>query len=217
MSVRHIGLIGAMIVLLLLMIISVHSGISYVAQYRVHSAIDQWQEKGTTPATDEWQALHDSVEEDGSNVDAVNALGRLYDFRSSSMSLNKNERNRFGQLAAEQYLKVTRLRPAWPYGWMNLALVKAQTGEIDEQFRHALLQLLKLGAWEHNTLPEIIRLSLFAWPYLSLEERKPLLDYYLVAQMQRKGDVHKALKGSDRLLVYCAIVNHAGSKASFCP
>jgi len=89
--------------------------------------------------------------------------------------------------------------------------------EIDEDFKQALLQLLRLGPWEENTLPVIFQLSLPTWPYLDSDTRQPLLDYFIVAQKTREWDVYQAVLGTGQVKLYCALVTHKGAKASFCP
>jgi len=210
-----------LLVLLYLLVQAVLSGFVYVNQYRLNAKIDQWYENQSVPALIEWKNLEERVlsylGRDERNVDIVNASGRLYDYRSAYMAADRKKEIVYGHKAIEYYRQVTRLRPAWPYGWMNLASSKARLGEVDGEFRLALLQLLHLGPWEENTLPTIIQLSLFAWPYLDRATRQPLLDYFVDAQENRREDVYMVLKEAGQLKLYCALMAYKGDKASFCP
>jgi len=223
--VRRRGYAGAWLFIILplslyFIVQAVLSGMAYIDQYRLNATVDRWDGRQSIPSISEWKTLDKmalaALHGNESNADIVNATGRLYEFRSY-MASSLKEKDAFGRKAIEYYKRVTRLRPAWPYGWMNLAESKARLGEVDMEFRHALMQLLHLAPWEKNTLPSIFQLSLFAWPYLDSANRRSFLDYFIVAQESRERDVYKVLKKSGQMKLYCSIISHEGDKASFCP
>lgn len=78
--------------------------------------------------------------------------------------------------ALAHYRQSIAVRPVWPYAWINLALVKYQLGEIDEEFQQALYKANKLGAWEPDVQRLIIDISLSRWNVLTLEERDFVLN-----------------------------------------
>lgn len=68
------------------------------------------------------------------------------------------------QNALDVYRKLIRLRPAWPYYRADFAVAKARAGELDAQFEQALLDAMRLGAWEKDVLDKVARLG---WLYRS--------------------------------------------------
>ncbi len=211
-----------LLVLLCLLIQAMLSGLTYVNQYRLNATLNRWYESKTPPPDDKWLAMEklalESLEKNGSNADIINATGRLYDYRGTNMASDREEQRAYLRKAIGYYRQVISLRPAWPYGWMNIAISKGRLSEIDAEFKQALLQLLRLGPWEANTLPVIFQLSLPTWPYLNNDIRQPLLDYFVIAQEgSRKSEVFQTVLKAGHLKLYCALVAHKGAKASFCP
>ena len=211
-----------LLAVLWLLIQAMLSGIAYVNQYRLNATLNRWYEDKTPPPVDKWLVMEKlalaSLEKNESNADIVNATGRLYDYRATNMVSDRKQQRVYLQKALGYYKQVIRLRPAWPYGWMNIAISKGRLSEIDEEYKQALLQLLRLGPWEENTLPVIIQLSLPTWPYLDSDTRQPLLDYFIRAQeSSRKMEVSQTVLKAGQLKLYCALVAHKGAKASFCP
>lgn len=208
--------------LCLLIMQALLSGIAYVDQYRLNATLNRWYEDQTPRTEDEWLAMENlalaSLRKNESNADIINATGRLYDYRGTNMVSDSEKQRAYLHKAIGYYRQVIRLRPAWPYGWMNIAISKGRLSEIDEEFKQALLQLLRLGPWEENTLPVIFQLSLPTWPYLDKDTRQPLLDYFIVAQeSSRSLEVSRIILRTGHLKLYCALVTHKGAKASFCP
>ena len=44
-------------------------------------------------------------------------------------------------------------RPAWPSGWIDLAIAKSWYGELDQEYEQALINSMLLGPWE----PKVMR------------------------------------------------------------
>jgi len=199
---------------------SVMSGVDYLNQHQVNTALDKWYESGEAASLIEWEDLEtlmlSSGNRNGSNTMALHTLGRLYDYRSTKMSKSRKEQLLYGERAIAYYKLVTQKRPVWPYGWMNLALAKARLGHLDDEFKLALYKLLKTGPWEQITLPAIMQLSLYAWHNLDDRSHEQLLDFYLVAQDKRAADVQKVLQTSGKLEFYCRLVSQRAARPTFC-
>ena len=207
-------------VLLYLLIQSLLSGMLYLNEYRLEITVDKWNQASETIPLSEWVATEnvalELLREHENNTSVVNTLGRLYYYRSSHLSASNRERLFYGNKALAYYRTVTRLRPAWAYGWMNLDIAKMYLNQVDQEFRHALFRVLHLDPWSRTTLPTTIKLSLLAWPHLSKEEQKEMVNYFSIAQKQRSDDVLAALSDSNLKALYCILVRHHGSVAPFC-
>lgn len=207
--------------LIYLLVQAILSGMLYLNQYRLDMTLDHWSQKKSAISLAQWHATEEVVlallAEHNKDASVVNAAGRVYAYRITHLISNRKDRLVYGNKALSYYRTTTSLRPAWSYGWMNFAIAKARMGRVDAAFKQSLLQVLHLDPWGKKTLPVIIQLSLFAWPYLDKPDRQALLDYFVVAQESRKADVQKVLNKSNRMKLYCLLLTQHGSKASFCP
>ncbi len=206
-------------VLAWLIVYSFDGGMAYVDQYRINANIDKWRQAGEPVNDSRWRDLQlfarQALARYPDSVDLINAVGRLYDFRAG-MTEDHNVAHRMLIKARGYYGQVIRLRPAWPYGWLNLAWVKARMGEPDPEFRRALLRLLALAPWERNTLPSLVQLGVYGWPYLNSDERRELTEYFTRAEQTRRRDMRRALKGAGQFRRYCALMRESRIRATLC-
>ena len=209
-----------LMLLVYLAVQAVLSGIVYLKQYQVNTAIEQWYEYDQQPSLAEWEAMESLILSAMDGNEEITTLlyvtGRLYDFRSVIIAGSWEEKLFYGQKSIAYYKQLIQRRPAWPHGWMNFAVAKARLGELDDEFKNALFQLLKTGPWEKNTRPFLIQLSLLSWSVLDANERRLLTDYFIIAQERRTWGVYQAVTSFGRLGLYCSIVTQEGAKAKFC-
>jgi len=218
---RYILILVMIAVLAALIMFSARSGLSYIAQYRLHAAIDSWiKNSDQKPLLNEWQEMQsmaaDALAADTSNPDLHNGLGRLHEYRASSMALSKQESLQQMQHAIQHYRQVILLRPAWPYGYLNLVSSKARIGALDTEFSQSLLQLVKRAPWERNTLPAIVEYSTYAWPHLQKGTRTQLQPYLLQAAEKRTKDVKKSLQQTNLLNFFCSIIARKETDLTLC-
>jgi len=210
---RYLLLIPLIVMLLAGVYLSFRAGADYVLQYRVNTTLDRWQQSGKPVDLPQWQQLLADAETgvlaSPNDADLENGLGRLYDFRATSMAESADQRKRFYASAADHYKQVIRLRPAWPYGWMNLTMLIAKAGIFDRTFMHALKQTIHLAPWERTTLPNLVRLSVFAWPYMPAADRRVIGAYLIRAAEQRSGEVRRALQQDHRVEFFCRVINRS--------
>jgi len=210
-----------LVLLSYLILEAVTSGKRYLNQHHTNVTLNLWYHSDRLPSLDAWMELErhasSSLEGNENNIALLLSMGRVYDFRSVKMAKSKKEQLLYGLLSIQYYTQVTQLRPAWPYGWMNLALAKARLGQFDRDFQHALMQLLITGPWEKKILPPILQLGLFSWSHLKTDNQQRLLDYFLQAQAQRTSDVQRVVQSFGKMDLYCHLVAEKGQQASFCP
>ena len=208
---RYLLLIPLIAMLLTGVYLAFRAGADYVLQYRVNTTLDRWQESGKSVDVPQWEQLLADAEagvlKSPNDADLENGLGRLYDFRATVMAESADQRKYFYALAADHYKQVIRLRPAWPFGWMNLTILMANAGIFDRTFMHALKQTIHLAPWERTTLPNLVRLSVFAWPYMPAADRRVIGAYLINAAEQRRGEVRQALEQDHRIDFFCRVIN----------
>lgn len=218
---KRVWMMFAVVVLLVLIVFSTRAGVSYVVQYRAHAAIDLWQQSSDKqPSLGVWQGMLNSVEGmlpfDMNNADLQSALARLYFYRARNMDASVKQSLQDYQQAILGYRTVITLRPAWPYGYLNLLYSKIFVGELDAEMRHSLLHLIQLSPWEKNTLSDIVKVAVFVWPYLDKESQEVVRSYLLLASEKRKGQVMLALRGKPLKERFCQKIM-IGEVSSLCP
>lgn len=140
-----------------------------------------WWAKGVRlPQAKEWSQAHLFIRQalvlEPRHPDYLQFLGRLHSW-SYFVEDDKSEKPSVdeGLVAHRQALNV---RPYWAYGWAELALLKSQSGRIDDEYRHAFSQALKFGYWERQVLLNLFNASLGSWDSLSFAEREELVNLF---------------------------------------
>lgn len=100
------------------------------------------------------------------NPDHYEDMARLALVRSGMPGVSDAERNAQLLQGVEQIRAAIALRPASPYSWATLLLLKRERGEYDAEFRLALERAVTLGAWEPAVQPVVADVGLSAWAAL---------------------------------------------------
>ena len=101
--------------------------------------------------------------------------------------------------------RALRLRPSWPYLWVELILSKLALEQFDDELTGALERALTLGPWEGPVLEDIAFSGLEYWDELNTDARKSIyaaLDKTFIIQ-NNKGEVVKELKDHENFAQFC--------------
>jgi tetratricopeptide (TPR) repeat protein len=82
--------------------------------------------------------------------DVLNDLGRLHELKVTEEIAHEPDSVMHLNRAAEYYRRSLERRPAFPYIWINLALLKIKQEQLDQEFALALKRAEALGPWEWN-------------------------------------------------------------------
>jgi hypothetical protein len=82
------------------------------------------------------------------------------------------ENNHYLSLALGNYRKAAELRPAWPYSWSQISLVKYRMGEIDQELQQAIENATNTGPWDPDVQQIIAEVGLSAWQELDYSMRE---------------------------------------------
>ena len=180
---------GGVTLLLWLAAESLIAGYSYVTQYRVNIRVTGWSQAGAeAPSAETVQELKASAQAalfwDDANPDLLMALGRLYNFQAARPGTSADQQSLLRAEAMDYLRQLIRLRPAWPYGYLNLAWSKVYASEFDAEFEAVLIRLVLLGRWEEKVMPLIIQFAAYGWQYISVDARAMLRPY-----LQEMGEV----------------------------
>jgi hypothetical protein len=91
-------------------------------------------------------------------------LGQLYELRVSDAQTS--DTNADLERALGYYRHSLALRPAWPYAWTDVALLKVTQERIDGELGHAMERALTLGPWQTSVQASIASGGLTVWDQL---------------------------------------------------
>ncbi|MGB5715841.1 MAG: hypothetical protein WBN81_01975 [Gammaproteobacteria bacterium] len=93
-------------------------------------------------------------------------LGELYELRVDEVPAPGNGSHTDHELALGYYRQSLLLRPAWPYVWADLALLKLSQKQFDAEFALALQCAIDLGPWQSIVQASIASGGLSVWDKL---------------------------------------------------
>jgi len=196
------------LLLLFLLALSARTGVSYVAQYRAHTAVTFWQQSlNNKPSLSQWQDMLDLVETmlvfDDKNPELLNVRGRLYFYRARNMADSVKESLQDYKHAMVDYRAVIGMRPAWPYAYLSLLYSKVLSNELDAEMIHSLLRVIQLSPWEKASVSDTVKAAVFVWPSLDTKTQQLVRSYLLQVSDKRKGEFRSALKESQLSDYFC--------------
>lgn len=136
-------------------------------------------------------------------------LGRIHQYRvvQEAEGVPPSEPELGKSLA--YYRQSLALRPAWPYGWMGIMLLKITENQFDEDFAVAMKRAAALGPWEPGIQMGIAEDGLAVRDRLPEELRKLVMDtvekglqresQYIMAVAEQYGLIEPRLEVSDEL------------------
>lgn len=135
----------------------------------------RWQHKGVVDS-EQWQDAHSLLNKSlffsMGHPDYWYALGGLYNAQffvdSPLAELPSGE-------GVEWLKKATVARPYWPYPWAELAYLKAQSGEVDNDFWRYYTTAIRIAPWEPEIIYSLFNTGLGAWPRLSWEQKEVVI------------------------------------------
>lgn len=90
-------------------------------------------------------------------------LGQLYGLRVGEVPALAPGSSADLDRALGYYRQSLALRPAWPYAWADLALLKITQERLDAEFAHAMQRALTLGPWQPVVQASIAGGGLAVW------------------------------------------------------
>ncbi|MGH1373377.1 MAG: hypothetical protein ACRBBW_15160 [Cellvibrionaceae bacterium] len=160
----------------LLLALVASSFLALLADINAHQATRlerRWEQSGSVPNLSQLMAARASLEfaEQLSfdHPDYLQALGRLSSWHFFVEGVAPSDvETRKGLTSFRAALTV---RPYWAYGWSELLLLKAQLGEVDEEFSSAFDAVLSTGVSEPKALLNLVNAGLGSWSLLEEDQQ----------------------------------------------
>jgi len=173
---------------LILMGLIVTAGFRGLADINVQSArqsLVRWESDVNTLNQSEWTVAYDSVSkavsQDPLNPELLTYLANVQEWKVY-LDEDDEENNHYLSLALKNYRKAAELRPAWPYTWTHISLVKYRMGEIDQELQQAINNATKTGPWEPGVQKVIAEVGLGIWEELDIDMREIIV-----------GNIHRGI------------------------
>jgi len=173
MSYRYLLIIPCL-VLMALIITAGYWGLADINVQSARRSLMQWENDVSTLNQTEWTNAYDGVSK-AISLDPLNPelFALMANVQEWKIYLDKDdeENNHYLSLALRNYRKAAELRPAWPYTWSQISLVKYRMGEIDQELQQAIENATNTGPWEPDVQQIIAEVGLSAWQELDFSMR----------------------------------------------
>ncbi len=138
------------------------------------------QSTGVSLSESEWQAAHNSLQKalwfSPGHPDYLQALGRLSSWSYWLVDpVDHDDQVSISEQGIDSLQQSLQARPYWSYAWSELALLKAQSGQMDASMWQALQASNETGPWERQALLNRLNAGIGSWNQLSVEQRRQLL------------------------------------------
>jgi polysaccharide biosynthesis protein VpsP len=200
LSIQHRVMLLILIVLLSVLILFIGKlGLADIYAHKSYSTLKKWQLAPFTMSDREWNAIQTSLEKahhyDPENPEIMMAAGLAHEGRFAFSAVELPEARPARLIALAYYRESVKLRPTWPYGWVDLALVKYRLGEIDDEFYNALNTSAELGPWEPGVQKVIIDIGLHGWSLMNEDAHTLVLNTIKNAAVHsNKGHVNSIIE-----------------------
>jgi tetratricopeptide (TPR) repeat protein len=183
-------------------------GLADLAYFPARSTLDAWGKKGVAPSAAQWVAARDALAEarrlEPDNPLFVEETGRLYEKRVAPADPAQPVVRGYLERALDAFRQAARMRPASPYAWSNVALVKFRLGERDAAFRAAIENAARLGPWEPGVQRTLADIGFAAWRGLDAETRAVIAAAIERGMVTQPKDIERLAKTDDRAAAFCA-------------
>jgi polysaccharide biosynthesis protein VpsP len=144
-------------------------GLADVYRNEVDTLIEEWdwpEDEGPPPWTWEQLQRYLWLANRLSPFDAqiLSDLGQLYELRNGETPGQESSADL--DVALGYYRQALALRPAWPYAWSDVALLKIRQQHLDTEFALAMERALTLGPWQAVVQASIAGGGLSVWDQL---------------------------------------------------
>jgi hypothetical protein len=188
-SLRAITFIIVSIFSVWLMINSIKIAIADLLHYRTKAFIEH---RNNVEKTNLSQLLsHQKNIEKIIKLNPINAqyydyLARLYYLEALNKTITNEIYIEKIELAYQNNLLATKLRPQWSHSWSNMALMKSLLQQYDIVFIYSINQARKYGAWEIANNEAILQAGFNIWFKTSNSMKEELITTFQRLYLQSK-------------------------------
>jgi hypothetical protein len=183
-------------------------GLADLAYFPARGTHDAWSKKGVAPTPAQWVAARDALAEaqrlEPDNPLFVEETGRLYEKRVASADPAQAVVRGYLERALAEFRRAARMRPASPFAWTNVALVKFRLNALDAEFRAAIENAARLGPWEPGVQRTLSDIGFVGWHALSAPVRAVIAAAIDRALFTQPKEIERLAKTDNRAAAFCA-------------
>lgn len=208
-----------------LLVVAMHAaalrGLADVAYFPARGILADWSPQAVAPTTESWViargALAQARRLEPDNPLYVEETGRLYEKRVAVVEASQPVARSFLQRALAEFRLAARMRPASPFAWTNVALVKFRLGEIDTEFRAAVANAARLGPWEPGVQRTLADIGFAGWNALPAQVRAVIAATIERGLVTQPKNIERLARTDDRAAGFCADPRSRGAAALCTP
>jgi len=213
--------LGAAAMLLLAMYAATLRGLAEVSYFPARSTLADWSRQGVAPTPERWVAARGALAQarrlEPDNPLYVEETGRLYEKRVAVIDAAQPVARSFLQRALAEFRLAVRMRPASPFTWTNIALVKFRLGEIDTEFRAAVANAARLGPWEPGVQHRLADIGFAGWNTMPAQVRAVIAATIERGLVTQPKNIERLARTDDRAAQFCADPLSRGAAALCTP
>ncbi|MFQ3200695.1 MAG: hypothetical protein ACI9SK_001422 [Zhongshania sp.] len=161
----------------LFFIMGVRMSISSLYSRQAEYFLSDWTVHKEVPQQQAWSISQRAIERAISwypveDPSLLIARGRIHDWRYYKRPIGDPIAAESRLLALADYRNAAQLQPTWPYTWIDIALIKARLGIVDQEAVDALQNAFNSGQWRPDVLLKIAETGVFAWNMLPARGKK---------------------------------------------
>jgi len=218
MSYRYLLIIPCLILIGLI----ITAGFRGLADVNVQSArrsLVLWESDVNALNNKEWTIAYDdvskAVSQDPLNPELLTLMAKVQEWKVY-LDYGDVKNNHYLISALKNYRKAAELRPAWPYSWSQISLVKYRMGEIDQELQQAIENATKTGPWEPGVQQIIAEVGLSVWEELDFAMREIIVRNIHRGITMQPILMLNILKKYGQLKMVCYEKNKQATVAQYC-
>ena len=190
-------------------------GLADLRAFEARSLIADAESRRRDPSPAEWTRALEHLGEaralDPGQPEYAEETGLLYQARALRLPPADSMTRNYARQALENHREAVRLRPGSPYGWANIALLKARLREADAEFEAALRNANLLGPWEPEVQLAIAEAGFTHWARLAPPARAAVRESAARALRWQDAKLFALARRTGRLDVLCGLPEAARS------
>jgi len=198
-----LGALGALCAL------AVPRGLADLRALEARLALKSWDGLRRAPSAQEWTFAYENLraarELDSGRPIYLEDMARLHEWRARPLKAGDARAQEDLRQALDYQRQSLRLRPASPYAWTSIALLKARLPEPDREFEAALRNAALLGPWEPEVQLALAEAGFRHWPSLAPDTRAALRANASRALQRQDAKLFELARRHGRLDVLCAL------------
>jgi hypothetical protein len=160
--------------------------------------------------------LREALRLEPDNPHFVEQFARTYELTALGLDRNDPEAYQALRQSAAALRLAARMRPASPYVWADLALVKLRLDDMDYEFYGALQRAGRLGPWEPAVQLALVDMGLAVWWLLATPAKEWVVAALDRALLREQNEVRRLAKAHGTLPAVCAFPGTPPRLAAFC-